>query len=75
MFSIVSASNLVVHWDGFLDRESGIHRIDIGVGSSNVSADIIKIRDIEGTTLKIKDIGLLDGHYYYFTPFLKCCTM
>ncbi|KAK3088800.1 hypothetical protein FSP39_023833, partial [Pinctada imbricata] len=64
-FPIVSASSLVVHWEGFYDKDSGIQRIDVGLGSSNVSADLITIRDVKGTSLNIKDIELVDGHYYY----------
>lgn len=64
----VNSNRLVIHVIGFNDNESGIEKIEIGVGSTNNSADVIPTfeNDYMPRPIEIPENGaLFDGHVYY----------
>ncbi|XP_021360606.1 uncharacterized protein LOC110455039 isoform X2 [Mizuhopecten yessoensis] len=59
-------SKLNVHWTGFHDDESGIDRIQLGIGSTQSAPDIIDFRDVSGDYATFTSLSdLHDGHKYF----------
>ncbi|XP_033747031.1 uncharacterized protein LOC117332255 [Pecten maximus] len=59
-------SKLNIHWTGFRDNESGIGRIQLGIGSTQSNPDIIYLRDFLGEFATFTDLSELhDGHKYF----------
>ncbi|XP_062589946.1 uncharacterized protein LOC134251560 [Saccostrea cucullata] len=62
----LSTDNVFVHWEGFGDNESGLKQILIGVGSSNVSTDILEFYPVDGEFVEIQlPEFMTDGYQYY----------
>ena len=59
--------DIVVHWDGFNDKESGILGYELAVGTLPSSQDMIPFSTISGSVTFLDGNGKLeDGKYYYF---------
>ncbi|CAC5398098.1 unnamed protein product [Mytilus coruscus] len=54
-----------VQWFGFEDKESGIVQFEIGIGSTNNSADIVPFHEAKMLPEINGDSRLTDGHQYY----------
>ncbi|CAC5398105.1 unnamed protein product [Mytilus coruscus] len=54
-----------VQWFGFEDKESGILQFEIGIGSSNNTADIVPFYEAKMFAEINGDSRLTDGHQYY----------
>ncbi|CAC5398101.1 unnamed protein product [Mytilus coruscus] len=63
--NFVKTHRISVKWFGIEDKESGIVQFEIGIGSTNNSADIVRFQNTE----MFADINgasrLIDGHQYY----------
>ena len=65
MRGFVTGDRFSIDWSGIDDEESGIRKIEIGIGSTNNSADIIRFKEFEDYA-EIKRSGMFrDGHKYY----------
>ena len=65
MFAM-SSSQITVHWEGLSDAESGVDRIEIGVGSTNISADVVAMFEVSGQSAEVDKVDAFkDGHRYY----------
>lgn len=63
--SFVTTQHLSIEWSDIQDDESGIHKIEIGIGSSNRSADIIPFRKfVDYAEIGERDC-FQDGHKYF----------
>ena len=64
-YGYVAAKTLSLRWFGIEDRESGINRIEIGIGSHNNSADVLPFREyLDAVTINTGGV-IHDGHTYY----------
>ena len=64
--AILSTVDLLVRWEEFDDKESGIKDIFLGVGSTNESTDILDFHLVEGEFASIKEsMSMLDGYQYF----------
>ncbi|XP_061173567.1 uncharacterized protein LOC133182736 [Saccostrea echinata] len=64
---ITNYRDITVTWEGFSDPESGIKSFQIGIGSSNLSADIFPLTEAMDTFWKpMKTEGkFIDGYEYF----------
>lgn len=63
--SFITTQHLSIEWSDIQDDESGIHKIEVGIGSSNRSADIIPFREFVDSA-EIDENGCFqDGHKYF----------
>lgn len=62
---IVKSHQISVHWFGIEDKESGIVQFEIGIGSTNNSADIVPFHKAETFAEINGNSRLIDGHQYY----------
>ena len=59
--------DIVVHWEGFDDKESGIMGYDLAVGTLTSTQDVIPFSPVHGLVTFVDGEGKLeDGKYYYF---------
>ncbi|XP_069134697.1 uncharacterized protein [Argopecten irradians] len=59
-------SEVHVHWTGFDDDDSGIDRIQVGIGSTKSETDIVSFRNFSGKCAIFTDLSHYhDGHDYY----------
>ena len=63
--SFVTAQHLSIEWSDIQDDESGIHKIEIGIGSSNRSTDIIPFREFVDYAEIDENYCFQDGHTYF----------
>lgn len=61
----VTSYEISVQWNEVEDNESGIRKIEIGIGSSNRSADIIPFQEFENYGLINTNQYIQDGHRYF----------
>ncbi|XP_076108987.1 uncharacterized protein LOC143076978 [Mytilus galloprovincialis] len=61
----VKTHHISVQWFGFEDNESGIIQFEIGIGSTNNSADIVPFHKTNMFAEINEDSRLIDGHQYY----------
>ncbi|VDI12754.1 Hypothetical predicted protein [Mytilus galloprovincialis] len=61
----VKTHQISVQWFGFEDKESGIVQFEIGIGSTNNSADIVPFHETNMFAEINEDSRLTDGHQYY----------
>ncbi|VDI52034.1 Hypothetical predicted protein, partial [Mytilus galloprovincialis] len=61
----VKTHRISVQWFGIEDIESGIVQFEIGIGSTNHSADIVPFQTTDIFTEINGDSRLIDGHQYY----------
>ncbi|CAC5378371.1 unnamed protein product [Mytilus coruscus] len=62
---VVKNHQISVQWFGIEDKESGIVQFEIGIGSTNHSADIVPFHKAETFAELNGDGRLVDGHRYY----------
>ncbi|XP_063447914.1 uncharacterized protein LOC134727462 [Mytilus trossulus] len=62
---VVKTDQIAVQWFGIEDKESGIVQFEIGIGSTNNSADIVSFHKAEIFTELNGGSRLVDGHQYY----------
>ncbi|CAC5378366.1 unnamed protein product [Mytilus coruscus] len=62
---VVTSYEISVKWNEIEDNESGIRKIEIGIGSSNRSADIIPFQEFENYGLISTNQCIQDGHRYF----------
>ncbi|CAG2202818.1 unnamed protein product [Mytilus edulis] len=62
---IVKSHQISVHWFGIEDKESGIVQFEIGIGSTNNSADIVPFHKAETFAEINGNSRWIDGHQYY----------
>lgn len=59
--------DIVVHWDGFDDRESGIIGYELAVGTLPNTQDVQSFSPVSGLVAFLNGYGKLeDGKYVYF---------
>ena len=59
--------DIVVHWSGFDDKESGILRYALAVGTQTSTQDVMPFSPVSGLVTFVDGKGKLeDGKYYYF---------
>ncbi|XP_076106390.1 uncharacterized protein LOC143075038 [Mytilus galloprovincialis] len=61
----VKSHHISVQWFGIDDRESGIEQFEIGIGSTNHSADIVPFQNTDMFAEINGDSRLVDGYQYY----------
>lgn len=61
----VKSRHISVQWFGIDDRESGIEQFEIGIGSTNHSADIVPFQNTDMFAEINGDSRLVDGYQYY----------
>ena len=72
--AILSTVDLFVRWEEFIDKESGIKDIFLGVGSTNESTDILDFHLVEGEFAAIKEsMSMLDGYQYFIILKVEIC--
>ena len=72
--AILSTVDLFVRWEEFIDKESGIKDIFLGVGSTNESTDILDFYLVEGEFAAIKEsMSMLDGYQYFIIMKVEIC--
>ncbi|XP_069134809.1 uncharacterized protein [Argopecten irradians] len=60
-----------VHWTGFHDDESGIDRIQLGIGSTESTPDIVNLFDFYGDSATFTELSeLQDGTEYFIIIFV-----
>lgn len=65
MKGFVTSHQLSLEWSDIEDIESGIRTIEIGIGSSNMSADIVQFSEyVRYAEIDINDC-FQDGHQYF----------
>jgi hypothetical protein len=65
MNGFVTSHQLSLEWSGIEDMESGIRTIEIGMGSSNMSADIVQFAEyVNYAEIDMHDC-FQDGHRYF----------
>jgi hypothetical protein len=65
MKGFVASHQLSMEWSDIEDMESGIHTIEIGIGSSNMSADIVQFAEyVSYAQIDMHDC-FQDGHQYF----------
>jgi hypothetical protein len=65
MKGFVASHQLSMEWSDIEDMESGIHTIEIGIGSSNMSADIVQFAEyVSYAEIDMHDC-FQDGHQYF----------
>ncbi|KAL8573303.1 hypothetical protein ACOMHN_032765 [Nucella lapillus] len=56
---------LPAHWEGVEDKESGLHRVEVGVAPAGGGDNVIEFKPCHGTSVILTDTsGLTDGHAY-----------
>ena len=63
--SFVTTQHLSIEWSDIQDDESGLDKIEIGIGSSNRSADIIPFREFVDYAEINENDCFQDGHKYF----------
>ncbi|XP_062573120.1 uncharacterized protein LOC134235054 [Saccostrea cucullata] len=64
---IASHKDISASWFGFDDPESGIKSFHVGIGSSNFTADIYPLTEVDGNFWKLEESldSIIDGYEYY----------
>jgi hypothetical protein len=63
--SFITTRHLSIEWSDIQDDESGLDKIEIGIGSSNRSADIIQFREFVDYAEFDENRCFQDGHKYF----------
>lgn len=65
MKHFVTTNHILLEWSDINDDESGIRKIEIGIGSTNGSADIVKFAEFVNYAEINNNICFQDGHEYF----------
>jgi hypothetical protein len=65
MKRFVTTNHILLEWSDINDDESGIRQIEIGIGSSNGSADIVRFEGFVNYAEINSNDRFQDGHEYF----------